>query len=82
MGTVIYGCGCSISTSMFGERQYMWVNVCFFHSLDDVVHKAGKHLLEVAGSMEPVNYSDPETQKALAALAKRVLELQDLDTHE
>jgi hypothetical protein len=34
MGTTHYECGCSISSSMFGERPILDVNFCIKHALE------------------------------------------------
>lgn len=33
MGTIVYGCGCFISTSMFGDRPYLHVTPCMEHAM-------------------------------------------------
>lgn len=73
MGTVLFPCGCMISSSMFGAYEIMHVLVCFAHSLVDEVHLARKELSKITDGIEmPENYGDPEVQEKLVALANAV----------
>lgn len=73
MGTVVFPCGCSITRSMFGDCDVIWVLVCFKHSLDNDIHKAQKNLFDITDGKEmPKNWQDPEVQEVLVSLADAV----------
>ncbi len=45
--TTIIGCGCYISSSMFGKREILSVNFCIEHVLDKKVQKKLKELIKI-----------------------------------
>ena len=77
MGTVAYGCGCWISTSMFDDASIMGVGVCFEHSLDYRVHETRKRLFSAAGQEFPLNFQDEAVQVVLVELAGLVRKIQE-----
>lgn len=45
MDTLVYGCGCSATHSMFGERLTLMVAPCMEHVQDPVIQEKLKELL-------------------------------------
>lgn len=51
MGTIVYECGCSITRSMFGEREILWVHTCGGHS--SLLQQELKALAEKVANIQP-----------------------------
>lgn len=46
-GSAIGGCGCTFSTSMFGENECVYASACDYHSLDDEMHELLKEQRDI-----------------------------------
>jgi hypothetical protein len=53
MGTVFYSCGCSVTSSMFGDRMIMSASPCLTHSSE--VQKELKALADKIRSLQKAN---------------------------
>jgi hypothetical protein len=53
MGTVVYSCSCSITSSMFGDRMIMSASPCLTHSAE--VQKELKALADKIRSLQKAN---------------------------
>ena len=73
----MFGCGCGVSASMFGDHEITGVTVCLKHSLDNRMHMALKHLYGVAGSTTPDEFRAPAVQAVLVHAAALIQELLD-----
>lgn len=58
MGTVMYWCGCAISTWMYGERDVMWVHHCRYHrhlySQDKTLRQMAEEIRTAARTWNPL----------------------------